>query len=327
MTNDASKKIAIIGTGNIAYFHVPAMRAVGLDCLHCAARPHSTSTFDFANSHNIQHVWQDPQQLAAAHNDWDAIVIAAAIEPTMKLLDIAASSGKPVLVEKPVSLSTAALNDFASDAPENVIVAYNRRFYNTVQAARDFVSSRAAVRATMTLPDNVSADQDDPYYLVHENSVHGLDILNFVFGPLSIEHIAHANEAAPYFGRHVLLRAEAGHFVSLSMNWRAPANFTLSIDDAAERLDLFPFEKMQRYAGMDVIEPSDEYPVRQYVPNMIESATVFDAAPADIKPGFFGQYSEFARLIDGHRPCIAANLNDAYHAQKLAENIVGGLNG
>ena len=106
------------------------------------------------------------------------------------------------------------------------------------------------------------------------------------------------------------------------MNWKAPANFALSLDDAKHRLDLFPFEKFQLYDGMKVIEPSDIYPVRQYVPHQVDSGTVFDNMPPQIKPGFLGQAIEFSNLIDGKLPTVGANLKEAYDAQIIAEQII-----
>ena len=322
MTNISSKRLAIIGGGNIASFHVPALRAAGMNIVHCASSLNSKTIHQFAKNHNIEQIWSDPKKLAAAHHVWDGMVITSAVEPTLDLLEIAASTGKPVLVEKPVSSSPEKLAKFSSNSPSNIIVAYNRRHYSTIKKARDFIAEKKSVRATMTLPENVSQQMANPFYLVYENSVHGFDILNFVFGGVTVEHIATASANDPYFGRQAILKSKDGLLINLTMNWRAPANFTLSLDDADERLDLFPFEKYQLYKGMQVIEPSDEYPVRQYVPNQVDSGTVFDDMPSDIKPGFLGQSQEFSDLIDGRKPEIGANLTDAYQALVIAQKVV-----
>ena len=114
---------------------------------------------------------------------------------------------------------------------------------------------------------------------------------------------------------------EVAHVVQLTFRGvraRVPWN-----NDAKHRLDLFPFEKFQLYDGMKVIEPSDKYPVRQYVPNEVDSGTVFDNMPPQIKPGFLGQAREFSGLIDGKLPTVGANMADAYNAQVIAEQILG----
>ena len=43
--------------------------------------------------------------------------------------------GKPILVEKPVSIGTDYLKKFSSTCPKFVNVAFNRRYYNTVVKA------------------------------------------------------------------------------------------------------------------------------------------------------------------------------------------------
>ena len=318
----SKKKIAIIGCGNIAEFHIPALREAGLECVHCASSLNSKTIDQFAARHKIDKAWTDPKKLARAKDQWDGMVIAASVEPTLDLLKIVARSGKPVLVEKPVATSSERLAEFSTQSPSNIIVAYNRRYYNTVQKAREFAANKMNLRAIMTLPENVSSEFRDPYFLVHENSVHGFDMLSFIFGRISVEHVETASTDNPYFGRHAILKSSAGHLINLIMNWKAPANFTLSLDDANHRLDLFPFEKFQLYDGMKVIEPSDKYPVRQYVPNQVDSGTVFDNMPPQIKPGFLGQALEFKDLIDGKLPTIGANLTDAYNAQVIAEQIL-----
>ena len=319
------KKLALIGAGDIAKFHIPALRASGLEIIHCASRFNSKTVEQFASTHNIKNVWRNPIDLAASHDQWDGVVISTPTSATLKLLEKVMESGKPVLVEKPVATSSTALEAYAKSSPTNVIVAYNRRHYSSVQLAQNFVSSRKMVRATMTLPENVFPKTNNPFYLIHENSVHGLDMLNYIFGPMQLEHLSNANSNNQFFGRHALLRSKTGHLISLSMNWNAPGNFTLSIDDAIERLDLIPFEKFQRYKGMNVIEPNNEYPIRRYAPNLLHSGSVFDTTPPEIKPGFFGQAYEFSRLFEGNPAKVSANLTDAYNAQLLAEQLMGSV--
>lgn len=316
------KRVALIGAGNIANFHVPALRAAGLEVAHCASSINSKTVDSFALKHNINHVWNDPIKLLESYDLWDGVIISASVNSTLELLKEAIKSSKPILVEKPVALKSVDLINYKNHAPSNVLVAYNRRHYSTVALACKFVSDRNMVRATMTLPENVSSEMQDPYYRIHENTVHGLDMLNYIFGGVVIEHVSNIDTNNNFFGRHALLRSKLGHLISLLMNWKAPTNYSLSIDDSIERLDLLPFEKFQKYHGMKVVEPSDEYPVRQYVPNMIGSGSVFDGLPTEIKPGFLGQAKEFASLINGGVPRISATLTDAYNAQLLAENLI-----
>ena len=147
------KTIAIIGCGNIAHFHIPALREVGIDTFHCASSFNSKTIQNFSRYHKIKNFWTDPIKLAKSADKWDGVIISSPIEPALDLLDITAGFGKPVLIEKPVATSSSKLDKFSKKAPSNVIVGYNRRFYNTVQKAKDFVKNKSNIRAIMTLPE------------------------------------------------------------------------------------------------------------------------------------------------------------------------------
>ena len=139
MTRDISKKIAIIGSSKISEYHIAALKLAGIEISHCAASLNSSTITSFAKKNNIRNVWLDPLKLAAANNKWDGIVIATALDATVKLLEIAAHSKKPILVEKPVSLSSKILYNLKNRLPKSILVGFNRRFYKTVNTARDFV--------------------------------------------------------------------------------------------------------------------------------------------------------------------------------------------
>ena len=144
-------------------------------------KPKLKDDWQFATKNKINKVWKNPVDLATAYNEWDGIIITTSIEPTLDFLKIVAKSNKPILVEKPVSTSSLKLEEFSTKSPENIIVAYNRRHYNTVKKARDFVINNKYIRATMTLPEVLSKEVKDKYYPVLSNSVHGIDMLNFIF--------------------------------------------------------------------------------------------------------------------------------------------------
>ena len=93
--------VAIVGVGNIASFHVLALREAGFEVRHVAASPDSKNIADFAKLHNIDNKWSDPYDLISNGN-WDAIVIAATAKNTFELLVEAKRTGRPCLVEKPI---------------------------------------------------------------------------------------------------------------------------------------------------------------------------------------------------------------------------------
>ena len=73
---------------------------------------------------------------------------------------------------------------------------------------------------------------------------------------------------------------------------------------------------------MKVLEPTDEFPVRRYVPKQMSTVTLEDV-DQKLKPGFFAQAKTLANLLKGINPGPAATLEDAYEVLLLAEELVG----
>ena len=318
------KRIGMIGVGNIAQFHIKALNAVGLEVVACAGTQNSERAMAFAAQHGVPRVCSCSHDMLSIADELDGFVIATSPEATLQILEESLETKKPILVEKPVSLKASELSIFEHASPSNVLVAYNRRFYNSVQKAREFVRGTSGkLRAIMQLPERVPNNEGDPFYDVHENSVHGIDMLRFVFGEITPDYNQSFNTVDSEFGRIAIFRSQDGHDIVLHMNWIAPANFSLSIDDGVKRVELSPFEKFACFEGMDIQQPSVEYPLRIYTPKLKEQTDVFVNSPLDIKPGFLGQAREFSELLSGTNRRLGASLKDAYIAQKIVCDIIG----
>ena len=73
---------------------------------------------------------------------------------------------------------------------------------------------------------------------------------------------------------------------------------------------------------MEVVEASEDYPVRRYVPKMVDNGNVFIKKSKDFKPGFLEQALEFKNIILGGNRLILANIDDAFKAADLADKII-----
>ena len=105
-------RLAVVGSGGIVGFHVAAAREVGFVVDHVAARPGSGSAQRFASEHSIGRVWEDPMDLIAASDGWDAILLATLTDRMPDLLRAACESGKPILAEKPTARHSSLLDEF-----------------------------------------------------------------------------------------------------------------------------------------------------------------------------------------------------------------------
>lgn len=314
----------MVGCGKISEFHVQALRSAGLVISAIAGRPGSIRAKDFAMRLGIPRVFADPRELIEDRGASDALVLAPTIEATLPLLRLALGQGRPVLVEKPVSLRSRELEPFL-DTDFPVMVGYNRRFYRTVQvAAQEVAFSPDPVLALLALPEAISAASGLGYLRpFFSNSVHGLDLARYVFGPLAVVSMSRLRHSeGPVQGIAATLRSDRGHIVQFVGNWSTPSNFSLSIERPGRRFELRPFESATIYEGMEVVDPSPERPIRSYHPRV--SATVdLDEVDWTHKPGFVAQAREFAALARGVVCPTAARLRDAHAALALAEQLVG----
>lgn len=315
------KRLAIIGTTQIAKSHVDAARKAGFDVCHVAGRKDSSTVNHFARSNSIANVWNDPTTLATS-GDWDAIVIASATEALADLLQLSMNCNRAVLVEKPVALDTQMFEQFHGST-EKVMVGFNRRFYEAAQEAKRFVSERPTCLIQLQTPESVvmKPDGEWDYSRVKTNSTHAFDLLSFITGGL---HTLDSDLVMHDFTRTsaaATVRSNRGDLCSVIANWNAPANFALTIDCGEERFELKPLEYGVVYRGLEVTQSSSSSR-RTYMPKKI--TTFSESSDSEMyKPGFLGQAQALMDLVHGRRSPIAATLSDAKAAQLFADALIG----
>ncbi len=311
-------RLAIIGGGNIANFHCDAFKKAGFDLSHAAGSKNSKNIVSFGKKHSIKNVFLDPFDILKNHEEWDVILLSTPTDKNFDYLDSIIELQKPALIEKPVWTDPQHLSRFKKNDYPQIRVAYNRRFYSTIQNARTFIINEKAVHARMELPEVVTPKGN--YTGVLLNSSHGIDLLLYLFEDLQILNVNHFNNDA---GRIILLKSKHGAIVNLTMNWNSPSNFMINIEGLAKKLEIKPFEDSKIFQGMQVIEPTDDLPLRRYIPKEIESISSYPSRNQLVKPGFLEQALEMKEIFKGKNPKISASLYDAFKVQKLLEQILG----
>lgn len=329
MGTRVKSRVGLVGVGPISDWHVQALRAAGLEVTAVATRAGSLRLQEFASRHLIALAFDRWEAMLAEPRHWDALVVATHTDGTPAVLSRAFELRVPVLVEKPVAWTSARLAKLDALAHDKIMVGFNRRFYRTVTVAREEVANGPPLLARMSLPESINAVQDrgearpywEPFF---SNSCHGLDLLRFIFGPLEIRTVHRLQlKTGQRYGLSATLQSSRGDIVELTCNWGTPANFALTLDRPGRRVELLPFELATVYEGMDVVEPSMEFPIRRYLPRVKDRITLEDV-DAKHKPGFFQQAAAFRRLIDeGRRSPTSATLEDARAAIKLCEELLG----
>lgn len=321
-------RLAIIGAGRVTEFHVPAFREAGFEVTAICSRPGSDSAKSMGERHGIDNVFDGMEALLAASDAWDALLITVTTTSTLEVLEQALQAGVPVLVEKPVALRSADLEPYINrDLP--VLVGYNRRFYRPVQAARQEVRKSPKLLGQLVFPETIHTpdrESDNPRYLEwFYSSVtnHGLDLARFVFGELQIQHVSRLrNTGGALAGITAILTAEDGHLLQFMGIFNVPTNFAITIDSPNRRFEIRPFEIATIYDGMEVVAPTDETPIRTYVPNVLKTIHL-DDVDLRFKPGFVAQARTFAGFVSSGDPGDGARLEDAYAVLKLAEELAG----
>ena len=317
-------RVGIVGVGEISDWHVRALQVAGCTVTAVAARPGSARLQAFATRHAISQVYNDWQALLGREDEWDALVIATPPDITPTILTAALGLGIPILVEKPVAWESSVLHALCERAQGRVIVGFNRRFYRTTELARAEARNGPPLLATLTLPDAVTVPDDDTTgrYLraLFDMGSHGLDLLRFVLGELEVvlvQPVPGPNRRATGFA--ATLASGRNDVVQVLGNWRTPANYALTLHRPNRRFEMLPLEVATIYEGMDVLEATDEFPVRRYLPRATERIFL-DEIDRREKPGFVAQARAFVRLIRGEPlGSQAATLSDALAAVRLCE--------
>ena len=313
-------KLGVVGSGSIVPFHLDALKAVGFTPTVVGTRPGSERTQSLAKKYSIATIADNWSDVISA--SVDAFLIAPETSVTPEILRAAIGTGKPVLVEKPVDYASAEVAALG-EAPQ-VLVGYNRRHYSSTAKALELIQKSSAVTFNAAIPESswtTSMASEAKVNTVLANSVHVLDLLQYLFGDLEVRGIAKLDDETGIVSRAIAL-GNASSAGQAMITFGSPSNFFVDIHTPGKSAALRPIEWFQEFVGVNVVEPTSEIPLRHYNPTKGEA---FELSQDDIdfKPGFLSQAKELKALVEGalvNRK--SATLSDAVSVLKLAETIV-----
>ena len=287
-------KTLYIGSGPISNFHLPAAINNGFEIKTITSTPNSerchqiSKKFDLINSYSPRG-WEIEIKNSSLY---DCIIICVDTRVTPKILLEAAKTGKPILVEKPAAWHSSYLSNI--DNPSNIIVAYNRRYYDTSKRVKSFVRSNYSGVLYVNIPDNPGTLRQ---YLV--NSCHMLDLARYLVGDIAIDHssLIH-DEDNVTSGIAAIGHAKNNNWkVIFQCSWSTPDNFSIKAASNGHIYELRPIECLSIYNDIEVKQPTDACPIRQYLPKKISE--IYENA--DYKPGFNLQYSSFLEFVKSRK--------------------------
>jgi predicted dehydrogenase len=229
-----------------------------------------------------------------------------------------------------VAWSSARLAELMKKSHAGVMVGYNRRHYASALAARAEVQAGPPLLAQLTLPSSITVpDQPDATAayakdLFESVGALGLDMTRFIFGDLQVRSVERlVNKAVNVSGFAGILTSPRNDVIQVAGNWGAASNFSLTLHRPGRRVELLPFEIATEYEGMEVSLPSDEYPIRRYLPK-VKNRTMLEGIDLQEKPGFVVETRAFREIVNGRKPEVSvARLADAYAVTKLCEELTG----
>ena len=327
LNSDSAKlRVGFLGVGSIARYHAEVLQAMGhLVCVACGTSAESPRWRDFKAvatqarfESDIDAVLEDP--------NIDAVVACLPWHVTESWLPNLLATPKPVLLEKPIALSSKALSSalaLPGSRPDNKFVGFNRRYYQTVQKLKERVSQGGAKSAEITISETVAglAATYGPEIIEHifvYSSCHPLDTAIYILGTLRLVEMygfRDSEYARPFSSISGLLETNEGIpvFLSVMADNPSPMGIRIYFDDQTT-WHLSPLERLVAYSGYDVIEPTADVNIRRYVPKPFLEIN----EDATFKPGFLGQMEAFT---GGPGRQIAATLEQSLGLLQFTESI------
>lgn len=329
-----SPRLAVIGSGAIVPFHLDAALGVGMRLAAIGSREGSKTAPELASRYGIATVGNDWRDILDM--ELDAVLIAVPPEATPEVLRAAMDCGVPTLVEKPAAMDSETLRQLAQHSGSSkVMVGYNRRHYSSTRALREFIVRQdSPVTYSARIPElSTLAEPSQPRvaYTVLANSVHVLDLLNYLFGPqeLHAEGLHNFAGTPSWLGGLARSSSQSDAHASSSagsvvLTFGSPGTYRLEVMARGAAAELSPLEFFRAFDGMVVQPPTAEVPIRRYRMRQAQSFEL-DSVDVEFKPGFYRQYQEFRDLVEGRADSSvwnSASLTDALRATELAEALL-----
>ena len=299
-------KIGFIGSSKISQFHISALRNNGFEIIGIGTRENSINCEKFARENFLIDYFCKKGWEEVIEKEVDAYCVCIDTTYTPEILLRVLDKGKPVLVEKPIAWELSKLEPIIKHKNvSKIFVGYNRRFYRVVNIAKEFAKESRGGTVYINIPDSKIGSKR-----FISNGCHMVDLARYIFGDFKINNkIKISNDS----GEMAYLTAFCSNkkwTITINAHSLIPANFSITINSGKNVFELSPIEKYSLFEGLEIIEPHENFPLRRYVPKVIQS----EFEDAKFKPGFNEMYRQFKKFILGS--CIYTqniiDVNQAY---------------
>ena len=176
-------------------------------------------------------------------------------------------------------------------ADRNITILMNRRYYYWVDYMKKVIDGGRIVKIIANVPEK-SANA------LITQSIHVIDLLWYLSGPF--HPATRIGQQSPSF----ILSTDSKIPLVINMNYGAHENFSLRFySDDGVVYEARPLEAFNIIEGMEVQEPSDEFPLRSYKPVI----RPLEYKPTDHKPGLAELMDALLQGTDTKLPSLSAH--------------------
>jgi len=308
-------KIAYWGSGPISEFHVPALRAAGFEIAICFSRENSKRLEEFSNKFKISKA-SNLDHFLTSIEQFDLIFIALNTSITVDAISKVLNLGKPIFTEKPGAMHSTELLELDNKYTKNIYFLYNRRFYSTIDAVKNYINNNTDINININFPDSIPG-----WKQFIENGCHVIDMLMYVASDFEMEvkaAIGSSCENGSGFSFIGKSKNEKINSIVFSNPWGASEKARATINSKKSTLTLSPFELLSISNSLEVIPPSQDYPLRRYEPKVSDKILV----ETNFKPGFYEQATAMMQLfVEGVVDERLATFEQAYSVLRYIEKI------
>lgn len=301
--NKNQSRVILIGPGKMGSEYYKVLKAMHIEPLVIGRGMQSARKFE--ETFGVKVYTESITKLLSDNPPQYAIVassVESLISNTIELLDCGI---KNILVEKPAGIYSHEIETIINKAKgmnANVYVAYNRRFYSSVEKVLEIIQEDGGVSSFHfeftewidKITENANKyNQEYKEAWVVMNSSHVIDLAFFLGGwPREISTYAMGKVAwhktgAIYAGAGI---SEKGALFSYQANWNAPGRWGVEILTRQHRLYLKPMEKL-------VIQKKNEVAMNE--------VDLDDEIDRNFKPGLYREVESFLNGInDGKKVTI-----------------------
>lgn len=318
--------MGFLGVGSVARYHAEVLPVLGhVVSVGCGTNVESPRWQAF-KSVAPQARFETEGCSLLENPEIDAVVACLPWNVAESWLPELLSTPKPVLLEKPIALSSRAISDAIAQSGttlDNKFVGFNRRFYRTVQTLKGRVNQGGLKSVEITISETVDAlakmygEEIIDHILVCSSS-HILDAAFHVLGRLRpIRNYVSEGRASPsgFLSLFSLLETDHGApvFLTILAENPVPVGIRVFFDDQTT-WHLSPMERLVAYRGYDRIEPTLETKIRRYAPKPFLEID----ENSEFKPGFLDQMRAFTQ-DEGHN--ISASPQESLELTGFIENM------